>query len=125
MAASLDPGDPGILKNRGVALHGLGRYGEALEAFGAAVRLDDRDAMGHFGRYHPLAALERRGEAQEALKAAVALNPGLAPAPPAAQKPHGHLKAAVALNPGLAPQARPAPARQKGAEAVGAAVRQG
>jgi len=101
MAASLDPGDPGILKNRGVALHGLGRYGEALEAFGAAVRLDDRDAMGHFGRYHPLAALERRGEAQEALKAAVALNPG------------------------LAPQARPAPARQKGAEAVGAAVRQG
>ena len=42
-ALLLDPTDPELWNNKGIALRGIGRYEEAMECFNNSLKIDPRD----------------------------------------------------------------------------------
>jgi tetratricopeptide (TPR) repeat protein len=77
-ALRLNPRFAEALNNRGNALNGLERHGEAVEAFEQAVRLTPLDPTPRLNLSNALRALGRFEEALASLDQALALNPGLA-----------------------------------------------
>lgn len=76
---ALDPRQPGMLVNKGNALIGLERFGEAMAAYEAAIALhpeaDHAPAYVNLGVY--LESLKRDDEAAEVYRKAIALDPTL------------------------------------------------
>ncbi|MBA2589167.1 MAG: tetratricopeptide repeat protein [Alphaproteobacteria bacterium] len=80
-AAMLDPRDPVIHLNRGIALQALLRYGEAVAAYDRALALAPHFAPGWGDRGLALQNLGRLNEALDSFRRAEALDPVLAVAP--------------------------------------------
>ena len=65
-AIRLDPGNAMAHGNRGAALHSLGRYQEALDAYNQAIRLDpEHSSWARKARMITLHRLGRDHDAQE------------------------------------------------------------
>jgi len=72
---SLAPKDPHILNTLGACLSALGQHDEALQAFGAAIRVDPEMAPAHFNRGTVLDELNDLNAARVAYERAAALDP--------------------------------------------------
>src|SRR6476469_5214528 len=72
---SLAPNDPHILNTLGACLTELGQKVEALQAFGAAIRVDPDIAAAHFNRGTVLDDLNDLNAARVAYERAAALDP--------------------------------------------------
>jgi hypothetical protein len=74
LASKYSPDNAAILNNLGVALHGLGRYGEARTVFGRALESGPREAVIHYNLSQTLNALLYYDLAQQELSKASMLN---------------------------------------------------
>lgn len=72
-ALELAPDDPWLHYARGTALHTMGDYEQALEAYARALTLDPRHIKAAQWRGHTLALLGRHGEALEEYDRALAI----------------------------------------------------
>ena len=72
------PGQAGVYNNRGVALHTMKQYGEALASYDKAIALRADYAEAHNNRGTALHEMERYNEALVSYDKAIALNPNYA-----------------------------------------------
>jgi len=79
-AAELDPANPAVQHDHGLALRALGRLEDALQRFDRAVDLARQHPTGHYNRGAVLLQLNRPDEAIQSLTAAIVLKPDLATA---------------------------------------------
>jgi tetratricopeptide (TPR) repeat protein len=69
-----DPSFTGAFYNKGYALHQLGKYDEALDAFYRAIELDQNYVLAWNGKGHALKALGRKIESDAAVAEAKKLD---------------------------------------------------
>ena len=79
-ASTMLPGNPTVLNQLGVAYHKQGKFGDAQEAFRAAIQKNGRNPHLYFNLGVALAVDHKNRQAAVAFESALQIQPGFAPA---------------------------------------------